>query len=187
MKIIMFLFMSIFLFAKKGWHKYVIMPFVKSMFAKCGKDVYVGRNGYFTYKNIYIDDYSTIGPDAMFMCTRAKIYIGRKVMFGPHVFMITGGHRMDILGKYMQDVKDYEKHPDNDKDIIVEDDVWVGANSMILKGVTIGEGSVIAAGSVVTKDVEPYSIVGGVPARLIRKRFDEKQLMEHKILLGRKN
>ena len=58
--------------------------------------------------------------------------------------------------------------------IVLEDDVWIGQDSIILSGVTIGRGSVIAAGSVVTKSVEPYSIVGGNPARLIRYRFDDE-------------
>jgi acetyltransferase-like isoleucine patch superfamily enzyme len=53
----------------------------------------------------------------------------------------------------------------------IEDDVWIGANSIILPGVTIGEGAVIAAGSIVTKDVLPFSIVGGVPAKLIKMRL----------------
>jgi len=57
--------------------------------------------------------------------------------------------------------------------IIVEDDVWIGMNCLILSGVTIGKGSVVAAGSVVTKNVEPYSIVGGNPAKEIKKRFDK--------------
>ena len=55
--------------------------------------------------------------------------------------------------------------------IIVEDDVWIGSNCVILSGVKIGKGSIVGAGSVVTKDVEPYSIVGGSPAKLIKYRF----------------
>ncbi|WP_449401090.1 CatB-related O-acetyltransferase [Chryseobacterium wanjuense] len=58
--------------------------------------------------------------------------------------------------------------------IIIEDDVWIGSNSVILSGVKIGRGSIIGAGSVITKDVEPYSIVGGNPAKILRKRFDQK-------------
>ncbi|MFC4210396.1 DapH/DapD/GlmU-related protein [Pedobacter lithocola] len=54
--------------------------------------------------------------------------------------------------------------------IKIEDDCWIGTNSVILSGVTVGKGSIIAAGSVVTKSVEPYSIMGGVPAKLIKKR-----------------
>lgn len=56
------------------------------------------------------------------------------------------------------------------QEIVVEDDVWVGANAVIIGGVRIGSHSIVGAGAVVTRDVEPYSVVGGVPARLIRRR-----------------
>lgn len=59
----------------------------------------------------------------------------------------------------------------NNAEVVIENDVWVGANCIILPGVTIGEGAVVAAGSVVTKDVVPYSIVGGTPAKLIKSRI----------------
>lgn len=59
---------------------------------------------------------------------------------------------------------------------IIGNDVWIGSNVIILGGVTIGDGAIIAAGSLVNKDVPPYSIVGGVPAKIIRKRFNEKQI-----------
>ncbi|RYE17040.1 MAG: acyltransferase, partial [Sphingobacteriales bacterium] len=59
------------------------------------------------------------------------------------------------------------------KFIIIEDDCWIGTNSVVLAGVTVGRGSVIAAGSVVTKDVPPYSVVAGVPAKIIKKRKEE--------------
>lgn len=63
------------------------------------------------------------------------------------------------------DVSDNEKLPNNDLPVVIEDDVWCGANVTILKGVTIGHGSVVAAGAVVTKSFPPYSIIGGVPKR----------------------
>ena len=59
-------------------------------------------------------------------------------------------------------------------DICIKDDVWIGENALILSGVTIGQGAVVGAGAVVTKDIEPYSIVCGVPARIIKYRFDEE-------------
>ena len=83
----------------------------------------------------------------------------------------------------MIDITDKEKRPEDDRDIVIESDVWVGANSTILRGVTVGEGSVIAAGAVVTKDVPPYSIVGGVPARVLKMRFDEETQKEHIAML----
>lgn len=63
---------------------------------------------------------------------------------------------------------------DNKGDIVVGSDVWIGYEAVVLSGVTIGDGAIIGARAVVTRDVPPYAIVGGVPSRLIRKRFDDK-------------
>lgn len=71
-------------------------------------------------------------------------------------------------------------------DIIISDDVWIGTNSTILKSGTIGAGSVIGVGNIVIKDVEPYSIYAGVPAKKIEMRFPKEELREHKRLIGDK-
>lgn len=71
----------------------------------------------------------------------------------------------------------------NDQDVVIEDGVWVGCNVVILKGVTVGRGSVVGAGAVVTKDVPPYAVVGGNPAKLIKYRFTEEQIKEHERIL----
>ena len=67
---------------------------------------------------------------------------------------------------------------DNRGDIVIGNDVWIGYEAVILSGVTIGDGAIIGTRAVVTKDVPPYTIVGGVPAKPIRKRFDEKVIKE---------
>ena len=67
--------------------------------------------------------------------------------------------------------------------IVIEDGVWCGANVTILKGVTIGKDSIVAAGAVVTKSFPPYSIIGGVPAKLLKKRFTDEQIQEHERLM----
>ena len=74
------------------------------------------------------------------------------------------------------DVKDITKAWDNKGDIIVENDVWIGYEAVILAGVTIGDGAIIGARAVVTKDVPPYTIVGGIPAKQIRKRNNEETI-----------
>lgn len=164
-------------------YKFIVMPCIKSMFGSCGKNVVIARDGNFSYNNIFIGDDVSIGPRATIMSSIAKVKIGNKVMFGPGVSIITGGHRTDLIGRYMYDIKENEKLPENDRDVIIMDDVWIGANAIILKGVTVGRGSVIAAGSVVTHDVPEYSIVGGAPAKFIKMRYTEEQLEEHKRIL----
>lgn len=100
-------------------------------------------------------------------------------MTSQDVLFITGNHRIDLLGKYMIDVQNNEKNAEDDANIIIEDDVWIASRAIILKGVHIGRGSVVAAGAVVTKDVAPYSVVGGVPARFIKYRFTAEEILRH--------
>lgn len=170
----------IFSLPYKAIHRCVIMPWQKAILESCGKSVIIGRRSQVTWNNVSLGNKVYIGENATIMSTKAKIIIKDNVMFGPNVSMITGGHRMDVIGRYMVDIKDDEKLSENDQDIILMGDNWIGANATILKGVTIGEGAVVAAGAVVTKDVLPYSIVGGVPAKQIAMRFDEELIKQHK-------
>ncbi len=165
---------SIYIFCNfivRAWNKVVVIPCRKAMLKECGKRVIIGRNVSMNYYNVSVGNNVSIGANAIFMCTRAEIKIGDHVMFGPNVFMITGGHRMDIKDRPMTSITDSEKLPENDQDIILEGDNWIGAGAIILKGVTIGEGAVVAAGAIVTKDVPPFAIVGGIPAKIIKMRF----------------
>lgn len=98
-------------------------------------------------------------------------------MFGPHVCLFGGGHNTAVVGKFMVDVT--EKRPSDDLGVVIEDDVWVGSRAMILRGVTIRRGSIIGAGSVVTKTVLPYTVVAGCPAALIGQRFSLDQAVIH--------
>ena len=149
----------------------------------CGKNVYL-RPSCSDFKglwNMSVGDGTSIPKGSVFYCVEAPLTIGKKVIFGPRPTIITGNHRIDVVGKYIADSID--KLPENDAPVIIEDDVWVGANVTILKGVTIGRGSVIAAGAVVTKSCPPYSIIGGVPAKVIKMRFTPSQIVEHESLI----
>lgn len=110
-----------------------------------------------------------------------KLIIGSYVSIAQDVIFILGGnHRYDTLSTYPFKVMVLgEKEEALTKGaIIVEDDVWIAVGVIVLSGVTIGKGAVIAAGSVVTKDIPPYAIVGGNPARVIKYRFEEELLIE---------
>ena len=147
----------------------------------CGKGVYLRpmSSDIKGIENLTVGDGTSIPKGSIIYCTRAPLVIGKKVIFGPRPTIITGDHRIDIIGKHIIDVKDEEKLPGQDMPVVIEDGVWVGANVTILKGVTIGRGSVVAAGSVVTKSCPPYSIIGGVPAKIIRVRFNEDEIRQH--------
>lgn len=114
---------------------------------------------------LFIGNNCYIGCFCIISSHRGTVRIGNNVMLANGVLLEPANHRFDDLTKPMR----LQGH--NVGRIIIEDDVWIGDNCVILKDVKIGRGSVIGAGSVVTKDVEPYSVVGGVPAKLIKKRI----------------
>lgn len=93
-----------------------------------------------------------------------SITIGNYVHTGVNVAMIAFNHGFYVREEPIKE-QDYIDAP-----IVIEDDVWIGAGSIILSGVTIGKGAIVAAGAVVNKDVPPYSVVGGVPAKILKER-----------------
>ncbi|SCY72588.1 Hexapeptide repeat of succinyl-transferase [Butyrivibrio sp. INlla14] len=110
-----------------------------------------------------------------------KLIIGNYCSIAPNVcFVVCGEHRTDSISTYPFNVKilgeEYEAVSKGN--IQVDDDVWFGVNVTVLSGIHIGQGAVIAAGSVVTKDVPPYAIVGGNPARVIKYRFPDSLINE---------
>lgn len=101
-----------------------------------------------------------------FIQVRGKVTIGNDVMFGPGVSIFSEDHGFIDLNIPMIDQQEIRK------DVSIENDVWIGTNAIVLGGVTIGTGSIIAAGSVVKSSIPPYSIVAGVPGKIIRSRKD---------------
>jgi acetyltransferase-like isoleucine patch superfamily enzyme len=115
---------------------------------------------------VEIGDNSAVGAYS-FLGGQGGIKIGQNVIMGPKVNIFSENHSFDQL-----DVPIRMQHTTR-KGVVIEDNCWIGANSTIVDGVTIHSGCVVAAGSVVTKDVPPNTIVGGVPAREIGKRDEQ--------------
>lgn len=122
-----------------------------------------------------------------------KLKIGKfsSIACGAKFIFTSANHTMHSLSNYTfpiffeewgLDVKNIRSAWDNKGDIVVGNDVWIGYEAVILSGVTIGDGAVIGARAVVTKDVPPYTVVGGVPARPIKKRFDDETIAKLKKL-----
>lgn len=107
-----------------------------------------------------LGDYSSIGDDAYIS---RKVTIGNNVMIAPACAFIAMNH---IFSKEYP----YQHIGAEEQEIQIGNNVWIGYGAKILAGVKIGECSIVGAGAVVTKNVEPYSVVGGVPAKLIKRR-----------------
>jgi maltose O-acetyltransferase len=137
------------------------------IFKKCGKNVNIEKGAYFGLgSSIEIGDNSGIGTNCRIF---GPISIGRDVIMAPDVVILTKNHKYDRLDIPMCLQGDTEIKP-----VIIKDDVWIGIRSIILPGVEISKGVIIGAGSVVTKNIPEYAIVGGSPAKIIKFRYDKK-------------
>lgn len=114
-------------------------------------------------KDFVAAEYSFIA-DGCRICP--KVSVGRYVMFGPNVTITGSDHRFDVPGTPMI----FSGRPEL-KETVIEADVWIGHGCVVMSGVRIGRGAIVAANSVVTKDVPPYEIHGGAPAKKIKDRF----------------
>lgn len=135
----------------------------KHIFKKCGKNVNVERMAFFSSgQNIVIGDNSGIGINCN---VPSNIIIGKDVMMGPNVYILLHNHNIDRV-----DIPMIEQGLNESKQTIIEDDVWIGRQVLFTPGRIVKKGTVIAGGTVLCKDFDAYSIVGGNPSKLIRKR-----------------
>jgi len=137
-------------------------------FVRVGKDFYCGKNLYIKPNTV------TIGNSVYFgnYChlSAGEILISDYVMLASSVSIIGGDHIYNRPGKTMINSKRGEQ-----KTVVIEKDVWVGHGAIIMHGVTLSEGCIISAGSIVLKDVQPYCIMAGNPAKKIKNRFESKE------------
>lgn len=133
--------------------------------------------------NCKIGDYTYIGGNNKIQ----NAIIGKFCSIGPEIRIGLGIHPTDLKStypgfytnsEYYRVDKLYNFDREEYKQVIIGNDVWIGTRATILDGVRIGDGAIIAAGAVVTKDVPPYAIVGGVPAKLIKYRFTDEKIKE---------
>lgn len=132
--------------------------------------------------NIFIGDNVGIGPNCFISATNAKFIIKGNCAIAEGFTVHTGNHA-NVLGKFVKDLNDSNKPKGYDKDVIVEKDVWIGCNVTLLSGVHIGRGAIVAAGAVVSRDIPPYSVAGGIPARIIKFRWTIDEIIEHESML----
>lgn len=127
------------------------------------------RVGIASYGMLNVIDYSD---------EESKLFIGNYCSIAPNVTFVLGGeHNLSTISTFPFKARTLQEgnfEAGSKGDIHIEDDVWIGVGATIMSGVTIGQGAVIAASSLVSKDVPPYAVVGGVPAKIIRYRFSDE-------------
>lgn len=136
--------------------------FARGIASYVGKHVVIETGCHF-HRELVIGDFSGIGIKCKLS---GRVCIGKYVMMGPDVVIHTREHRHDRI-----DVPMCEQGQEPEKPVVIQDDVWLCERAIILPGLTIGKGSIVAAGAVVCTDVPPYSVVAGNPARVVKSRM----------------
>ncbi|MEI6437735.1 MAG: acyltransferase [Candidatus Omnitrophota bacterium] len=136
----------------------------RMLFVSCGKSLLIYPDVYMVFcHKISAGDRVSINAGTH-IDAQGGLKLGSCVMIGPNCVLVSAGH-----GHQRTDIPMVEQ-PFELREIVIEDDVWIGANVVVLPGVRIGRGSIIAAGAVVVKDVAPYGVYGGIPAKLLKDR-----------------
>jgi phosphonate metabolism protein (transferase hexapeptide repeat family) len=146
---------------------------------KFGRYVFIAEHD--SLQGVQIDDFSYVGSHSSILNTR----IGKFCSIANNVICGLGKHPTHFVSLHPIFYRDnnrvgfsftrnteYEEYGA----VVIENDVWIGTNALILPNITIGNGAIVAAGAVVSKNVPPYAVVGGVPARIIKYRFDQKTI-----------
>jgi acetyltransferase-like isoleucine patch superfamily enzyme len=180
-----------FYYQTRYWAKEKIMPYYLALrFPSCrfGDGVLIDKNSELgqgvcieprtELRKVIVGRYTCIGPDSRY----TNCQIGAFCSLGPQIMVGLGSHPTQFVSTYPGFYSSHhstalirftkEQLLNEHLDVKIGSDVWIGARVIILGGIKIGDGAILAAGSVVTQDVPPYAIVGGVPAKIIRMRFE---------------
>jgi maltose O-acetyltransferase len=152
-----------------GWRLFerIRYFFVKKILKQCGNSVRVNSKCYFgDGSKLIVGDRTLLGLNARL---GGKIRLGDDVIMGPDVILMAISHAYDRV-----DIPINTQGSTREREIIIGDDVWIGTRVVIMPGVHVGSHSIIGSGAVVTKSCKPYSIIGGVPAKIIKSRKDDK-------------
>lgn len=146
--------------------KKIRRAFAKKMIKNCGYDINIERKARFT-PDLEIGNRSGVGVKCELT---GPVKIGNDVMMGPEVIIYTISHKFDRTDISMMDQGSTEPSA-----VTIGNDVWIGRRAIIMPGIKIGDGCIIGAGAVVTKDIPPYSVAVGVPAKVVKSRLKKEE------------
>lgn len=170
-------------YIRRGYNKAVKPMFFKSRLGYCGKNVNFRNIKPFPTKvlsRVYLYDNTTLN-NFTFITAGGKFIMKKGSGATSNLTIITGNHQRQ-LGHFFQNQQAYQEL-DVEKDVVVEEDAWIGANVTLLSGVSVGRGATVGAGSVCVKNVPPYAVVMGNPAKVISFNFSPEEVIEHEKLL----
>lgn len=151
------------------------------LYGKCGKQVQLCPPLFITDpSHVFLDDYTRIQANVQIILSEGKFVLKRFSCIGAGTIIISDNHTPTVgIPQYLSNTH----INDAGRTIVVHEDVWIGAGSLLLSRASIRRGAVVAAGSVVTKEVPPYAVVGGSPAKVIACRFTVEQILCHESIL----
>ena len=156
--------------------------FSRKKFGYCGENVTLNPPLTLSNpKNIFLHGDNKL-DNAVVLATNAKFIMKEHSAAAHGLKVATGAHAM-IIGRNYREITEAEKPKGLDKDVVVEENVWIGMNVVLLAGSVVGRGSTVAAGSIVTKSLPPYCVAGGVPAKPIKLKWTIDEIMEHERIL----
>jgi len=164
--------------------KQLIKRFIKPSrhFPNADKTAEIGANvRVYNKDNFVMEEHTKVDINSIIMNTNAKFVVKKYSGCAINLTVITGNHPQ-FPGRFYRTISKKKENLDiskYDKDVIINEDVWVGCNVTLLSGVTIGRCSIVAAGSVVTKPMPPYCIIGGVPAKPIKVKWKMDEILFH--------
>lgn len=176
--------MSNFIRGAKRFARYILSFWKDQKYPFIDKTAQLNFNSrVFDPNNIIMEELTNISEGAYIMNTRAKFIMKKYSGAAFGLTVITGNH-ISVPGKHHKQINDiikneYDINHDEDQDVIVDEDVWIGARTILLRGVHLGRGCIVGAGSVVRRSVPPYAMVTGNPAKIVGFRFTPKEMAIH--------
>ncbi len=178
--------MNLIIFLKKirRAYLYVMRSFVdKADLGLCGKNSFIENPVWFENpRNIFLEENAKIRHHVSIINSpQEKVYIKKYTVLAAHVTLITNSHRSTVgIPQFLLGVSHIH---DKSEDLVIGEDVWVGAGAFILPGAQLGRGCIVAAGAIVTKPVPPYALVAGIPAKIIAVKFSKEGILKHEQVL----
>lgn len=158
-----------------------VNPYDRSKYGRIGEHSIVKSNSLLVQEKMYLGDYVIIQEQTNFIANKGKLIVGKYSVISSGCTIVPGAHKLTVGVPFYLAAMNHIN--DAEGDIVIEEDCWIGTGCILLPKCHIGRGAVVGAGSVVTKDVPPYAIVAGAPAKIIATKFSIEQILKHELSL----